>query len=703
MATRAATRGDSGPGAGAFIGPWLPVVAVPVAGNILNWQLAATREATGWATLGLSLAGVALVATTFYYARPRDPFIKWHAATTAATSFLSLIVIMIADLTRTTGWATVLTLAVLAISWNVRRFEAIRGAGQDGHGSGADNLGIVVKSRKVIESTPDRTKVKLRLGDGQTAETVQAIAGKLGSNLGTIRRGVRAVPTEREGEVVVTAVMRDVLAETIPWTGPKHPGGSISEGIEIALYEDATPTVIYPAGNYEKNIAPGHIGQSGMSRSGKGADAHVIIAELCSRRDVHPLVLMDTRKGKQFTGPIEGAIGHYSPTDAQVRQTLRALVRIVVARNQALGECGYKSWVPACASDPRLLMGALPVWAEEAAAYIDNNTREFVELGEAALSAGVFLAISAQLWKHDRVPTSLRANIGNVIVFGCSSTDDASYLLSGELLAAGLDPGEWKTRHPGRCVVEGNGIDPQVAMQPAKGYFGTDELLSQVATHFGRVMLPYDAVTLAAWGEDYVPYEGRTRALLAGDGSDSAAGSSRTVVNGATLTQVTARMNELAVRDGDEDMSDEGIRETPEEAEGMYGMPEMDDAEMARMMAGIDPAEEVAPGFMGYPVDLSPEPVPGAREWSPEEKEVEFGAMLVDLATDKPGALWTFGELYELWLERLGSEAEAYKKHRLHDLLTEWIDERGQMERVKRGRYRILTLAQVGASAAHSE
>lgn len=675
----AATKAATATVQGGYFAPWLSPVAVLGLGHVLHLRLGTTPLSATLAGVALTLAGVALSALTSAYARARGPVIRWHSTTTVALVFVQLVGLLAFGVTEPAFWLCLGLGAVLALSWNVRRLPAIRGDGADetNNANVIKELGLTVARKKVVTDAPERSVVKLKMGAGQTVADVQKALPALASLAATIPGGARATQGARADDVTLTLVHTDVLAADNPWPGPSHPGGSIADGWHIGTYEDIEPIRLYPAGNYVKNIAPGHVGQSGMPRSGKGVAAHVILADTSTRRDVGRILLCDTRKGEQFTDPIEDVIGWYADTDTKVKALIAGAERACVARNKALGQAGYSSWTPAAYDDPALNMEFLIMWLEEAPAYLDLFVRMLVGLGEAMLSSGMLMVVSAQLWKHDRVPTSLRSSIGNVIVLGAASSEDASYLLSDETIAAGIDPGKWKTKHPGRMAVEGNGIEPDRFGVPGKGFFASSDHLKRVTSMYGPMMAPYCPTTLAAFGDAYVPY----------------VPSSRGAVVLAPASHEIVEVNEDDENDARQAVNDD--EELPEERMGMYVVPQMDDDEMAALLAEQDPRAE-DPGWEGRDVDMRPEPEPDARTWTREEKEAEFRTMLeVDFAGTGRTEFRT-SELRDAWVARVG-EFEAGKRWFLHELLGAW-EEHGQIARLdgfRRGRYRIVTLAHV--------
>lgn len=651
--------------------PYLLPVATLALGHVAHTHVATSPLAATLAGAGVALSGVALSGVAWLYARPRGALVQWHATVTVGATFVQLVALVAWGVVAPLFWTVSLIGMSLAVSWSIRRTPAIRGEGDDATGDKRDPFGLKITRQTVVASTKDRAEIKVKLGDGGTVEDVQKVLPAIGSTYGTIRKGTRAVAGAREGEATISLAFTDVLGPTLPWPGPTHIGGSIGDGSQLGLAEDSQGVWIYPAGNYDKNIAPGHTGISGMPRSGKGACAHVLIADWSTRRDVARILLVDTRKAEQFTDPIRDAIGWYADDEVKAKRMFLAVERAVTARNKALGQAGYSSWTPAAYDDPALRMPYLLVWLEEAAAYLDLFQRLLVGLGEASLSAGVELVISSQLWKHDRVPTSLRSSIGNVIVFGAASTEDASYLLSDGTIAAGADPSEWKTRHPGRFLLEANGVDVERFPVPNKHFFASKEVLSQVTSTYGPMMAPYDPVTLAAFGEAFEPFAARSAA--------------------SELEHMTDRMRELA--------NEEPL---PEELAGMYGMPDMGDEELDRMMAEIDPAAEMEANANVDGVDLRGADI-STTMWTADAKEGEFGRMLEAFAASGRTEIKT-AEIHEEWAKRVG-EDEAAKRYFVHELLNAWM-EAGQIERVTdddglpiRGRYRLVMLARV----AHGE
>jgi hypothetical protein len=124
---------------------------------------------------------------------------------------------------------------------------------------------------------------------------------------------------------------------------------------------------------------------------------------------------------------------------------------------------------------------------------------------------------------------------------------------------------------------------------------------------------------------------------------------------------------------------------------GLDEIPTMDDPELDEQMKRVDPRAPL-PQFTGPDVDLNPEP-DGRPQLSPEERRTAFASMLAELMIAGQVELST-AEILQAWYQRVG-EVQGNQRAFLHELLNDWI-EQGQIERVGHGRYRLVTLAEVG-------
>lgn len=644
-----------------FVPPWIGALVLPPLGALAHNVWGTELPAAALAPLGIAAATVCVGVATLLsalQARQRSDksrvILASHSVGTVALIGVALII------TEIFGWKHpwisiyIGSAVTLSLTWNVRRLDIFRTdeLAQEHKDGVLGELGLTVKSKKVITATPERSEVALKLGDGQTVEDVQKLAKQIGSHAGALRNGVTAIPGRHEGEVTLSLEFKDVLDENLPWPGPVHAGGSIADGLHPGLYRDRRPVMWYPAGNYAKNIAPGHLAIGGQPRVGKGEFARVSIAELATRSDVW-IMGSDTRKGDQFLGPLRQAVGWWVTSENAVRAQLKAFERAMVARAAKLGECGYSSWTPEAFTDERLRMPAIVCWIEEAAAVLDDNSRLITELGEASLSAGMFLVLSAQRWSADRVPTSLRTSVSNSACFGQGDDVSASMILRDSTLKAGPDPYEWGANYPGRFLLEANGVDQARFPVPAKGYLPSDQQLREVIAEWAPQRARLDSVTIAAFGAAYPGDAPAPRADL------------------------------VAPRDYDEE-------------EDGFVIPPQPEPEMANE---VNPRSEIPP-YEGPEIDMTPEPQPGERKLTPDQRREAFADMLAEfMRADPPAYEVAMSDLVDAWDAKVGP-SQASQRPFLHEQINARI-ELGQMERVEggRGRYRLLALADVGHSA----
>jgi hypothetical protein len=661
---------------GRILLPWLGAfLALPAVGFIARhvWSETTTQAATG-----VAAATTIVAAWTWHIARrarPDNPLLHAQAVTTVALAGAALSVTLIVGWQRPWTDIYAVTAATVVLTWNVRRLDVFRNDDTNTAGPGGvlGDLGVAVKSRKVISRTDERAEVELQLADGQTVEDVQAVARKIGSHAGTLRSGVTVVADpRREGRVRMSLEFKDVLEDTMPWPGPTNPAGSIADGIHLGRYRNGQPVWWYPAGNTARTAVPGHTAIGGMSGSGKGSSARVAITDLATRRDV-VIIGSDTRKGLQFLGPVAPAVTWWAENPNAVKAQLRALDRAVQARNNALGRHNFESWDPRAFDHPDLRMPAIVYWMEEAAAVMDDVNNVVVELGEAARSAGVFLVFSAQRWSYDRISPSLRFNLSNVICYGVADDQSAGFLLTDSTKAAAPDPQEWKTRYPGRALAEFNGVDEALYPVPWKSYWSERDQALQTTAEWAPRMAALDPVTLEAFGDTYVKAT-KPQAATA-------------VVAVPAQRQEDDDMQQWdAEVDGDDDTT---VDITLTEA-GLEELETMDDPELDAQLNTIDPRAPL-PAFHGPDIDMRPEP-DGRPKLSPEERRAAFAGMLSALM-DAGHTDLSMSDLVDAWYGQVG-EVQGNQRPFLTDQLNERI-EQGQVERVGRGRYRLVALAEI--------
>lgn len=663
---------------GSFIGPWLLAVAVLIVGTGVHRTGGKTLPSA--ALLSVALCGSTAVLTwgAWRYAKPRDAFQRWHVAVSVALAGASIIGFTIFGPVRGLVWLYAIGAVSLCGLWNIRRAEVVRGDGSDGHGAGGgldEALGLAGSKAKVIEATPERTVSVWTGGPGHTAQDVQKALPHIAAKAGVGRDAVRIVEDAKHaGKALVTIMRKDVLAGTIPWEGaPREEWGkrSIAELFYAGRYEDGEHTVWSLTGDYDKNIPPSHVVVMGITRAGKTVFAILTADQIL---DCYDAVLWwsDTAKGSQTARPIRDGLDWYTDQPNTVRAQLAALKRVAKARADVLGDAGYSSWTPAAYADPRTRMPALVYWCEEAGSVLDDNPSIVVDLGEVCLSSGIFLIWSLQRASHDRMPTSLRYNIGSAVCYGTGDDVSAEMVLSEATLAAGVDPARWKNRKPGRAVMENAAIEEEKFPVPFKTALPDRGAVAEHVQASSVWRAELDQVSAEAAGETYA----RDRSPRT---SSSAAppAPAPTAIRRPVAPRMAPLITDLPTSEDDDD-------------EGGWRVPPQPEPDLADM---IDPRMPLPP-IQGDDVDMRPED-DGKPSLSPADREREFRRMLAELA-DAGRMEFRMADLVDAWSDQLGPFRANQRPH-LHNMLNPLI-EAGQVERVEGGggRYRMVMLVTAG-------
>lgn len=647
---------------------WPPWLAGPLAlglGDLGHWLWGRTLPSAAVVPLVLVLSVVGLSALTHTYAEPRTAVQRWHAVLSVLVLGLSVSAVQIWGTgfpPNALGQAVLFLSAVLALSWNIRRFEVIRGDGQDRHGqdSAEEDWHGLKKPRllKVTSSDGKKTHAKVKLSAGQTAKDVEAALGAMGSDLGTITSGIRVQKGEKEGEVEITALWENPLTDSVGWEGPDHVGGSISDPISLGINERGESVLLRIGGDYDNGIQPGAVKIIGMPGSGKGICAVVIQANLRARRDVFP-VISDHAKGEQMLGMLRPGMpkgkawinaleaGETGPEKALARAKAQAnaILKSIAARNKALGDGGFSSWRPEAFTKgfewrgQHIHMPAIVFHVEEFSKVGSASPDLFTTIGEQGRSAGVFLLVSAQRASHDRFPTSLRSLIPNGICYGAHDDVDVSFALPDGATDGGASPAEWQTRFPGRAMASLNGAEPGMERIPFKTHYAAsvdefESYIKEVMAYLLPLAPDLDPCTTEAFGQAYQDY-----------------------LNGTETTTTDAKPPHQPETSEDDDEDDDGPLDPEEE--------DMDDEDEELYVkrplpegldtTGIDPTKPL-PEWKGAEVDLSPPATTGRqmRDLNPEQKRELFREILQRLADDGVREVRT-GKLVAIWTEELGN------------------------------------------------
>lgn len=711
--------------------PWLAGPAALGTGALGHWLWGQTLPGAAIVPLVLLLSVAVLSSLTYTYAGPRTGHQRWHAVLSVVLLGLSVVLVQIfgtglsvADRTGPNVLTQVVLglSAVLALSWNIRRFEVVRGEGQDKHGQDSaeeDWHGLKKpRSLKVTSSDGKKTQAKVKLSAGQTAKDVEAALGAMGSDLGTITSGIRVEKGVKEGEVDLTLLWEDQLTDAVGWEGPEYIGGSIADPISLGVNEQGKNVILRLAGDYDEGIAPGHLAVVGMPRVGKGIALLVIWANLRGRRDVFP-VINDASKGEQMLMFLRPGMPKHKAwidkTESGAKVQASALMRAVSARNKALGDAGYSSWTPEAFSKgfewkgQHIHMPAIVFHIEEFAPIGIASPALFTKLAEQSLSAGVFLIPSLQRASHDRFPTSMRSLIGNGLCYGSFSDMDVSFALSDGVTDGGANPADWKQKFPGRAMAEFNGAEPGMERIPFKTHYAAskkefEDYMVAIMAHLAPMAPDLDPCTIEAFDQPYQDY-------LASD--DTAPVSTATRAPTSTKTEPAPAGPAPYGQDDEEEDDDVIDDEDPNEAEyARRPMPADID------LSGIDPHQPL-PEWDGQETIGGP-PTPGKqlRQLNPQEKRALFREILQRLADQgRTGSVVTSRELGDLWRAELGHPksnqsptvwrfATAAAAEDVTDGETEPGDDEliGCLERVdggRRGDYRLLVQPRVHAMNGH--
>lgn len=671
-----------------FLGPFITVSGI-IAHNAWGIHLPAAAIMP-IVTLSI-VAGLSFL--TWRYAIPRNVVIRWHAVATVASAGLCFFLLQVfggsvnplalsfSPFSVALKWPSALAQLSLvvgfisAVSWNIRRLEVIRGEGEEQkQEEPADWHGIKKpRSSRVIDQDGNVTRLRARLDGGQISDDVARVVRRMGSDVGAIPNGVRVIPSDEvEGEVEIAFFWRDLLRNTVEWYGPDSIGMSCAMPVSIGVNEEQVIVMLSLVGNYDKHIAPSHLKIGGMPRSGKGILVILLLLNYMGRIDCM-ICLSDHSKGEQMIGLVRPGIVRekfwVEQDEAGCLNMAKAIVRSIRDRNMKLGQHGYSSWTPKAAQDPNLRMPAIFFFVEEAASLISKAPQTYTRIANEGLSAGVFMIVSLQRLSHSQVPTDLRAALASGICFGTDDDMDASFVLDESTMSTGVDPGQWKTRHPGRFMCSVNGVDDRVNLTPGRTFFGMTQEdfenyareVSGALRHAGMAPDPVTRASLGPAFEAYVsgqPVVPETASRPAGP------------VSFDPTTVVTDDESESEDDEMDYDEENEDFEMDVEPADH----PEDEDAMNPRKPLAAPSVE----------VDMTPAATPGriTRQLTPLEKEHVFRDVLSRFA----GKEVTTGVVIEEWRKEFGYP-EANQSPTVGRLLNRACDEWGLADRGKRGHY----------------
>jgi hypothetical protein len=676
--------GQSDPrGTAAYGPPWLAFAAVVVAGWASHKLWGTTLPAAAIVPCGVLACTGILTGLTWAHSAAREPLLRWHATTATALAGGSIVVSCIAGvpLSLHAPWTVTLLFGgtVVALSWNVRRLDVVRGEGRDTHGRGDGNdlaaqLGLPGATFGKAKVDGPRAEIVVTTAGGQDYEDVQKAARKVASLAHLPPNSVRAVPDPDDASKArMIMVTEDVLRRQLPWPGPSHPGGTMADPIQPGLYEDGQPEQMWLAGNWHpqrpKDVQPRnatHLLIMGTSGAGKTMWALIIAVEILTRRHV-ALIWVDVVKGLQSARPIVEGVDALITDPRNAKSLLAGLKRAVAYRAQWLGEKGYREWWPGCGK-PYVV-----VWIEEAPSVVADSS-VITELSERMRSVGMSLVLSMQRASSDRLPPSTASNLGAAACFGVGDKggfDDVKFALSEATIAAGARPEKWGATKPGYHYLETPGVPDDRWSMVARGFHEDDDPLRRIVTEYAGLREPVDDGTAECLGAEYLA------ARSASPSTPNPAPPERPTADSAGREPATQTGAAVDPYLDDDDGEDEWV---------LPPQPEPDTA------ARVDPRADLTPP--AEEVDLTPPP-DGRPALSREEKVTAFHQLLGDLMAGGQDEV-RMADLVSLW-ERVVGQTQASQRPFLHALLNDLI-ELGQVERVEggRGKYRLRMLVTTG-------
>lgn len=486
-----------------FAPPWAVGGIIVGSGHFLHTSAGGDPIRTPLVALGLAAGTGILASLTWQLGHKREPVVRWHAVVTVALAGLALTVTTVIGYPRPWLWAALMGVALVALSWNLRRVDALRhdGTTEPPMDEWAKQLGLDGVKPGKPRHLGARVEIPLQHSPGTTLKTVQRALPGIEAAAGIPAGRSRVIEdTDNAGRSTLVLVKEDVLKEAITWPGPSHAGGSIADPIHLGMYEDDRAAQIWIPG--APGRAPAQLLYMGMSRAGKTLTALIVTAELLTRRDV-VVWWGDLTKGAQTAAPIRAGLDWYADTPASARAMFRAAKDVVRARADALGKAGFRQWEPACATHPDLHMPYLVIHLEEASEILEKNTPDFVWLTEKSLSTGVSVSVSLQRASHSSMPTDGRYNINTILCFGTGDEYSAAFALTSSTIDAGAHPEKWAARKQGYFYLEANGVTEDRFPVPARSYYATDEEIAAAVDQWADVRACLDRISAAAAGSQY--------------------------------------------------------------------------------------------------------------------------------------------------------------------------------------------------------
>lgn len=617
-----------------YVRPWVSLGATFGVGALTH-GLWGHMPAVPWAAAGLSISAVTLPGFAWFTSR-LAPVGRAHTTATVAglMTWLDIATITGPGQEITGGLIGILG-SSLALSWNIRGHARHRADGpRDSRdrlagwfADAAKDAGISGAALTGITASPTKATGIVQLPEGKTAaDLLGRVPGiESGAKLppGSI---ITSLDPDRADRAGFSLSDPRVLTRPIPYPGPSAPGQSIARPLRIGRWQDGEDVYYVIVGQ--------HIYMMGATGSGKSiGGAWNLLGEAITRPD-NAVIGLDITKGNQTFGPLLPAFHRFERDIKGVRDFFGGLEATLQPRTDYLASMGLQKWEEDCG------LSHLTVWVEETGDVFDKigdkGSQRIINAARALRSAGGVLIFSVQRNTYEQVPTIIRGQMASMC-FGLKDPQDAKFGLSTAQLNAGVDPSEWGTRHPGKAVIDANGIPEDRITMPLRTYaWGEDDaVMSEHAAAWAASMRPVDPITAQICGGPVAA--GGPRTGIATDRPAAVA-----VLDRPTVTLAAAPVPE----DQDQEPEDDAPADDIGDPVGEY----LDGAEdpspditAAAMAAGPNAPIEPGPDDEAFEFDTG-------ERMSPDDARAAFAAQLAawrDAGRDE-FAPKDFGEVYRI-------------------------------------------------------
>lgn len=316
-----------------------------------------------------------------------------------------------------------------------------------------------VRAVNAVKAAEGRAEARIESLPGVALEDLdrKALAATYGVPVGGVV--VRADDdSSTRGTLIVDP--RSMRQEAVKWMGPSFRptpermwGSLVTDPIAVG-----PESRFYLAGDHKKGRNASHIVAVGMSGAGKTIFIKLTVLEGMTRGPAFEYDYADSRKGNQASPWLRDGARRVATTKEEVAALLADLRSEELPRREKLmGAASHEQWTEATWRE--LGIPFRLVVLDELAGVATDIPKLLTDISETCRSLGVLLLLGFQRITHDRMPTSLRANIGTTACFGVKDSGEAENALTDSMAEAGARPELWQNRVPGMHYLEAPGDD----------------------------------------------------------------------------------------------------------------------------------------------------------------------------------------------------------------------------------------------------